>query len=218
MQIPVALQQEPVAQNAEDIGTQRDVSDHIQARIAPARLKQAAERFAKIAIAEIVEVSATLCRLNQLLQRNASADFAIKHRAKSVKRANDHRRTETIDGGGRLHWARMFQLRCRRRKYNHQRAMVSRPPIYTNGRFGIAAPGIKIVGRAFLLAGLKFKGKRERLPYRCSTARPQFLLPTASCATHSSVSSLVYGNGESDVWSRLFLGSGRSLSQIKRGN
>src|SRR6266550_4688002 len=164
MQIPVALQQEPVAQNAEDIGTQRDVSDHIQARIAPARLKQAAERFAKIAIAEIVEVSATLCRLNQLLQRNASADFAIKHRAKSVKRANDHRRTETIDGGGRLHWARMFQLRCRRRKYNHQGAMVSPPPIYTNGRFGIAAPGIKIVGRAFLLAGLKFKGKRERLP------------------------------------------------------
>jgi len=106
MQTPVALQQKPVAQNAENIGTQRDVSDHIQARVSPAGLKQAAKRFAKIAIAEIVEIGAALCRLDQLLRRNTAADFAVKHRAKSVKRADGDRRTKTIDGGGGLHWAR----------------------------------------------------------------------------------------------------------------
>ena len=45
--------------------------------------------------------------------------------------------------------------------------MVSPPRIYTNGRFGIAAPGTKVAGRAFLAAGLKSKDKRERLPYNC---------------------------------------------------
>src|SRR5205823_13443700 len=89
----------------EDIGTQCDVSDDIQARISPAGLKQTAKRFPKIAVAEIVEIGAALCRLDQLLRRNAPADFAIKHRAKSVEGAVDNRRTETIDGGGRLHWA-----------------------------------------------------------------------------------------------------------------
>ena len=43
----------------------------VQARVSPAGLKQAAKRFAKIAIAEIVEIGAALCRLDQLLRRNA---------------------------------------------------------------------------------------------------------------------------------------------------
>src|SRR5207253_10752810 len=42
------------------------------------------------------------------------------------------------------------------------------------------------------------------------------ILSTASCATRTSVSSFLYGNGESDLWRRLFLGSGRNFSQIKR--
>src|SRR4029077_5546603 len=95
-QTPVALQQKPVAQNAQNIGTQRDVADHVQARVPPARLKQAAKRFAKIAIAEIVKIGAALCRLDQLLRRNASADFTIKHRAKSVESADGDRRAKTI--------------------------------------------------------------------------------------------------------------------------
>jgi len=105
MQTPVALQQEPVAQNAKDIGTQRDVSDHIQVRIPPARLKQAAKWFAKITLAEIVKIGAAFCDFDQVFRRNAAADLAIKHRAKSVEGADDDRWTETIDGGGRLHWA-----------------------------------------------------------------------------------------------------------------
>ena len=103
MKTPVALQQKPVAKNAENIGTQRDVSDHIEARIPPARLEQAAQRFAKIAIAEIVEVGAALCRLDQVLRRNAPADLAVKHRTKSVEGADGDRRPKAIDGGVRLH-------------------------------------------------------------------------------------------------------------------
>src|SRR4029077_153430 len=40
--------------------------------------------------------------------------------------------------------------------------------------------------------------------------------PAATCARDLSVSSLLYGNRESDLWRQLFLGSGRNLSQIKR--
>ena len=91
MQTPVALQQKPVAQNAENIGTQRDVSDHIQAGVPPTRLQQAAKRFAKITVAEIVEIGAALRGFDQLLRWNAPADFAIKHRAKSVECADGDR-------------------------------------------------------------------------------------------------------------------------------
>ena len=48
------------------------------------------------------EIGAALCRLDQLLRRNAPADLAIKHCAKSVKCADDNRRTETIDGERRI--------------------------------------------------------------------------------------------------------------------
>src|SRR4029077_11403441 len=106
MQTPVALQQKPVAQNAQNIGTQRDVADHVQARVRPGRLTQDAKRCAKIPNAEIVEIGAALCRLDQLLRRNAPTDFTIKHRAKSVEGADGDRRAKTIDGGGGLHWAR----------------------------------------------------------------------------------------------------------------
>src|SRR5437868_12390945 len=48
------------------------------------------------------------------------------------------------------------------------------------------------------------------------TVSNSYILPTACCTTHPSVSSLLHGNGQSDLWCRLFLGSGRDLSQIKR--
>src|SRR5437870_11906990 len=101
MQIPVTLQQEPVAQNAEDIRTQRDVSDHIQVRIAPARLKQAAKWFVKITPAQNVEVGAGPRRLHQLLRGDAPADFSLKPRAKSGDGADGDRGTKQIDNGGR---------------------------------------------------------------------------------------------------------------------
>src|SRR6476469_233737 len=57
----------------------------------------------------------------------------------------------------------------------------------------------------------------RRLPFLGRVAACSFL-PTASCATCAPVSWFLYGNGKSDLWRRLFLGSGRNLSQIKRGD
>src|SRR5947207_2077935 len=73
---------------------------------------------------------------------------------------------------------------------------------------------VKFVGQAFLPAALGSKASGSACPTiaeQCDCS-----LVTACCATHPPVSSLLYGNGKSDLWGRLFLGSGRNLSQIKR--
>src|SRR4029077_6106942 len=82
----------------------------------------------------------------------------------------------------------------------------------------------------FALGNPRKKIKERRFPNRrvkqITVRRPPFLgrvaacsfLPTASCATRAPVSWFLYGNGKSDLWRRLFLGSGRNLSQIKRGD
>ena len=63
---PVAHEKEPVAQNSDDVVSQRQFSNHIQPRLTMAGFQQARERFEKVRFAEVFQRRPTSCFLDQL--------------------------------------------------------------------------------------------------------------------------------------------------------
>jgi hypothetical protein len=86
IKLPIARQQKSIAQNPNDVATQRHSPDDIQASIALTRFQQARERLDEFVSAKIIEPAATVRFRNQLLRRRkfrSNADF-LEHGAAFV--------------------------------------------------------------------------------------------------------------------------------------
>src|SRR5438067_13061913 len=58
--LPIAHEQKSIAQNPDDIASQRHFSDQVEPRFAMARLQQTRERFKEFALSKIVELATSL--------------------------------------------------------------------------------------------------------------------------------------------------------------
>ena len=103
LEAAVALEQEAIAQDAQNIGAQCDIPNYIEPGVAPTRFKQALKGFTKFAVAEVIEIRAALRDFDQFIGGKPSADLAIEHRAKAIQRPDSDWWTETVDAGSRFH-------------------------------------------------------------------------------------------------------------------
>src|SRR5205823_3053446 len=103
--LAIAHEQKPIAQNPDDIASQRHFPNRVEPRFAIARIEQTRERFGKIAIAEIVELRTALCFLNQRPRRKwlrAHSEF-LEPGAALVEQTNGQRCARFLDRIGAAH-------------------------------------------------------------------------------------------------------------------
>ena len=105
MNLAIMLEPQSITQNADDIAAQRHFSDHVQACFAMAGFQQTEERAVEVAIAEILELAAPFCFLDQFLRgkRPRAESNLVGHGPTFVQQTNRERRTTLFNRGADRH-------------------------------------------------------------------------------------------------------------------